>query len=530
MARKSRKNAENITIQEVKSVYNVGAYIRLSVTDKKQRGDSIETQRSIIESYIAEHCDMELCEVYIENGESGQFFERPQFGRMLADMENGRINCCIVKDLSRLGRNAIDSGYYVEKYFPLNNIRFVAVTDNYDSADGESGGVMLSLKNMINESYALDVSRKVRATFQMNIKNGYFVGGQAPYGYLKHPDDCHKLVIDEYSAGIVRHIFEMAANGQKYRDILEWLNGNEILPPKSYMHSIGLATANERGAKNKHWNLTAVRTILENRIYCGDMVQGKKKQVGNSCVRVPESEWTITENTHEAVISHELFFQVQELWKKPDKQAEPQFKSALTQNIFQGKIFCGHCGYVVSRRRDSEHTYALRCRTKYSSSHHACGVVRITEKLLKEKIFALLQGHEVVLTQAAVASPSADTHNDELIAVKAELGKVQHFLKGLYESLILGDITDCEYKELKSGYETKITTLTARERQLREDSFTRKQQSKALSQARDSVLKIESVSDLTAEVIDRVIEKIEVYENKRIVVKFRFTGEVQEHE
>jgi DNA invertase Pin-like site-specific DNA recombinase len=529
MARKSRKNAESTAIQEVKTTYNVGAYIRLSLPDKKQKGDSLGTQQSIIESFIAEHSDMELREIYIENGQSGQSFARPEFQRMIADMESDKINCCVVKDLSRLGRNAIDSGYYVEKYFPLNNIRFVAITDNYDSADGESGGIMVSLKNMINESYALDVSRKVRATFQMNIKNGYFVGGQAPYGYLKHPDDCHKLVIDEYAAGIVRQIFQMAAEGHRGKAILEWLNGNGILPPKHYMKSIGTATANELGER-KHWAFTVLRDVLRNRIYCGDMVQGKRKVINGVEKRLPESEWTITANTHEAIVTREQFALVQELWAKPEKPDTPQFKTPMTENAFSQKVFCSCCGFLMCRKRTTERAYTHKCRSKQSYSFHACDGMKITEKLLKEKIFALLQGHEVVLSQATVATPIVDTHSDELVAVKAELGKAQHFLKGLYESLILGDITDCEYKEMKSGYESKITTLTEREKLLRDNAHNRKQHSKALSQARESVLKIGSVSDLTAEVIDSVIEKIHVHENNRIAVKFRFTGEVQEHE
>jgi hypothetical protein len=156
--------------------------------------------------------------------------------------------------------------------------------------------------------------------------------------------------------------------------------------------------------------------------------------------------------------------------------------------------------------------------------------MKITEKVLRTKIFNLLRNHEVELSQAAVVTPIADTHNDELMTVKSELGKAQHFLKGLYESLILGDITDCEYKEMKSGYESKIATLTEREKQLRDSSFTRSQTEKALAKARKSVQKIESVSDLTAEVIDRTIEKIHVHENGRIVVKFHFNQEVVEHE
>jgi DNA invertase Pin-like site-specific DNA recombinase len=527
MARKSRRQAAVPNPVAPKKCFSVGAYIRLSVTDRKQKGDSIETQQAIIASFIAEHPDMELRETYIDNGLSGQSFERPEFRRMIADMESGKINCCVVKDLSRLGRNAIDSGFYIEKYFPSNNIRFVAVTDNYDSADGNSSGIMVSLKNMVNEAYALDVSRKVRATFQMNIKNGCFIGGQAPYGYLKSPDDCHKLIIDDYAAGIVRRIFEMAADGHRSRAILEWLNGNEIPSPRHHMHSIGVATAKEL-SKHKLWGQTVLRDMLRNRIYCGDMVQGRRKTINGELKRLPESEWTITENTHKAVVRPELFSKVQELWKRPET-AEPQFKTPRSPNIFEQKVFCGKCGFITTRKRTTERAYTFKCNKKQQYSHHFCEGAKITEKLLKEKIFALLQGHEIVLSQTAVAVP-VDSHSDELAIIKSELGKNQTFLKGLYESLIESDITDSEYKQMKSGYETKIAALTEQEKQLRDDSHACIQQAESLSKAQESVRTISDVSDLTAEIIDRLVEKIHVYDNNRIAVKFRFTEEVVEHE
>ena len=527
MARKSRKQRDVASNLGIKNLYHVGAYIRLSVTDRKQKGDSIETQQAIIESFIAEHPDMELREIYIDNGKSGQTFERPSFQRMIEDIESDKINCCVVKDLSRLGRNAIDTGYYVEKYFPSKNIRFAAVTDNYDSNNGDSGGIMLSLKNMINEAYALDVSRKVRATFQMNIKNGYFVGGQAPYGYLKHPDDCHKLIVDEYAAGIVRQIFDMAADGQRINAILEWLNGDEILPPNRYLCSIGKRSPKARGADNIYWSYRGVRSILDNRIYCGDMVQGRKTTINGACKRLPETEWTITENTHEAVVSREIFAVVQELLKQPDKS--PRFSTAKTDNIFQGKLFCGCCERPMPRKRDGEKFYRFKCSTPKQYSSYACTGMKIGEKLLKEKIFNLLKNHEVVLSRVATTEPVND-YNAELTAVKTELCKNRMFLKGLYESLIVGDITDFEYKEMKSGYETKIAELTAREKQLRDNAHARIQQEKALSKVQESVQRIESVSDLTAEVIDKVVEKIVVHENNRITVKFRFMEEVVEHE
>ena len=201
MARKSRKGVDANTTASIVAApaFYVGAYIRMSVEDRKRKGNSIENQQSLIAMYIEEHAGLELTEVYIDDGLSGRFFDRPAFSRMIEDMESGKINCCITKDLSRLGRNAIDTGYYIEKFFPIKGIRYIAITDNYDSADPKSGGLMISLKNMVNEAYALEVSRKVRATIQMNIRNGCFVGSIAPYGYFKSENDCHKLVVDPYA-------------------------------------------------------------------------------------------------------------------------------------------------------------------------------------------------------------------------------------------------------------------------------------------------------------------------------------------
>jgi DNA invertase Pin-like site-specific DNA recombinase len=179
---------------------DVGAYVRLSAVDKKQKGDSIETQQAIIAAFIADHPGLELRETYIDNGLSGQTTERPAFQRMLADIENGKINCCITKDLSRLGRNAIDTGYYIDKYFPSQNVRFIAISDNYDSVNGNCGGIMVSLINMFNEAYALETGRKIKATKQMKIREGGFVGRIPPYGLLKDPKDKFKLIPDPDTA------------------------------------------------------------------------------------------------------------------------------------------------------------------------------------------------------------------------------------------------------------------------------------------------------------------------------------------
>ncbi len=530
MARKSRKNLETVAKQPVKkSVFNTGAYIRLSVVDRKQKGDSIETQQAIINAFIDECPNLELRETYIDNGRTGQSFERPAFERMIADMESGKINCCIVKDLSRLGRNAIDAGYYIEKYFPSKGIRFIAVTDNYDSADGQSGGIMVSLKNMVNETYAIEVGRKIRETHQMNIREGRYVGNLPPYGYLKSRDDCHKLVPDEYAAPIVRRIYEMAAEGRSVKAIMKWLTENQVLTASRYFHSIGLLDE-KRVTTHTHWSYGAVDTLLSNRMYCGDMVQGKSKTVSHVTKKLPKSEWTVVENTHEPIISRKLWEQVQQIRDTSDKPKKPMFTSPAAENVFSRKIFCADCGFTMVRRRYNERTYGYVCNTFRFYAEGACKGVKISEAALKQTLLNMLSAQESkiagILTSISQEKQSINTGNDELLSIQTELTKNKLYFKGLYESLVNGDITNAEYKEMKAAYETKITALAEREKQLLEADKKRVRQESLLSKAQKSTRDIQSISDLTTEVIDRLIERISVYEDKRIGVKFTFIDEI----
>ena len=532
MARKSRKQrdaAPNSRCgEDSKLIYNVGAYIRLSVFDKKQKGDSIETQQAIIDTFIAEHPDMELRETYIDNGLSGQSFERPAFQQMIADMECGKINCCAVKDLSRLGRNAIDTGYYIEKYFPSNNVRFVAVNDNYDSADGQSGGIMLSLKNMVNEAYALDIGRKIRATKQMNIQNGCFVGRFPPYGYLKDPKDNHKLIPDPDAASIVQKMFEMAANGIGVSAIAKWLNESGILPPKRYFHSKGLATEKEVNGQI-HWNKAVIYALLKNRVYCGDMVQGKYKTHSYAQEKLPESEWVVTENTHDGIISRELFAEVQKLWEKSSEPKKSQYCDPKTENIFVRKIFCGHCGRTMHRTRTSKTQYNFKCSTQLMYDKSDCRLVSINENLLKEKLLETLRKQNLDFEKCEPVSNAENSVGSELRDVQTELDKNRGFFKGLYESLVNGDINDAEYKEMKSVYEMRISALAERKKQLRQATHDRIRQESECAKVSESMGALRHISDLTSDTVDRLIEKILVFEDKHIEVKFRF-GEVAEYE
>ena len=307
MARKSRKNPDvsEKPIEPDSKVWRAALYIRLSVEFNSNRGDSLETQRQIMEAYIALCPDIEVVEIYTDNGITGRTFEREAFQRMLADVENGKIDCIVVKDLSRLGRNTIDTGYYIEKYFPLHGVRFIAVNDQFDSEDSQNSGnhLIVPLKNMINEAYAADISKKVRAQQNQTMRDGQFVGARPPYGYKKAPDNCHRLLVNEDTAPTVRQIFQWAVDGVPLNEIVKRLNEGGTMTPGYYHASCGLFSFDSKLAGSGKWQTWTVGKILADEVYTGDMVQGKHTNIGHKQVVTSPENWIVVRNTHEASIS-----------------------------------------------------------------------------------------------------------------------------------------------------------------------------------------------------------------------------------
>ncbi len=522
MARKSRKGLETPVQPSVpkKTVYNVGVYVRLSVEDRKHRGDSLETQQAIIRDFIDDRDDLVIRETYIDNGLSGQSFERPAFLRMKDDMESGFINCCVTKDLSRLGRNAIDTGFYIENYFPRHGVRYIAVTDGYDSADGQSGGIMVSLKNMVNETIALEAGRKLRAHHQMLTREGGFSGAHPPYGYLKAEDNVHQLVPDEYAGAIVQRIFDMYLSGEGVTAILEWLNTDGILTPKQYFQTKGVGTG-KMAQGNLLWGINIIKSILANRVYCGDIVRNKNKSFSRVLEKVPKEDWVISENKHEALISREMFDRVQEMRKAADNSHVERYDTPASVNIFRSKIVCGHCGRSMERVRPSEYIYKFRCPTRYSYAKSACVPVLIKESEVREKLLDMLRFINFDV-KGDYNAESMESGKGELTDVQAERRKNQRLLDGLYESLIAGDITDAEYKDIKSVYSAKITEFADREKLLKQDERKRQKTADMLTKAATGLHAARNGSGLTAEIIDGVVEKIRVFDDRSLMVKFTF--------
>ena len=535
MARKSRKATETaILAHSEQLIYNAGAYIRLSSDARRKPGDSLENQQDIIENFIATSPDIRLAEIYCDNQTTGTNFDRSDFNRMLEDVQSGRINCIIVKDLSRFGRNSIDSGYYIEKQLPAMGVRFIAVTDAFDSKDGD-GGVMVPLKNMIAESYALDISRKCRAVQQQNIQDGRFVGRLAPYGYSKAPDDCHRLVIDEEAATVVRQMFGWAASGIGAGEIVRMLNEMKILPPSHYKQEKGLIT-NKKLIGKPYWQKRVVVDILKSRMYVGDMVQGKTQTKGYRQSNVHPDDWVCVPNTHEPVISREAFDRAQTMLQhasERDKQVRRE-AVAYSPHIFKGKVFCAHCGHPMHRhRQNKDGIYWYRCESQWKFHKDACFQVSVKEDELKSEVFALLRKHaEAILggyiqmeRMAPMKTAAADTELDE---INRQLSASGHFLKSLYENMLGGLITADEFAAMKADYEAKIEALSKRADEIRTQRREGASQREAYTGFANAASEAIAGNELTADVIDRLVEKILVKRDKSFEIVLRFRDEFRE--
>lgn len=333
--------------------YLAAVYLRLSRDDgDKVESDSIRNQRSLLRDFANQHNDITLVKEYIDDGYSGANFERPGFQKMLEDAKEHKINCIIVKDLSRLGRNYIETGRYLEKIFPVLGIRFIAVNDHYDSADTENDAdqIIVPFKNLINDAYCRDISIKIRSQFDVKRKRGQFISNYACYGYKKDPDNKNHLVIDEYAAEIVRTIFNMKLDGFSAQNIAADLSDMGVLIPTEYKRSCGINYNNGfRAGKNPKWDAGTVLRILKNELYTGTMVQGKTRKINykvKACQMIEPENWIRVEGTHEPIISREVFETVQRLMAL-DTRTSPEEESIY---VFSGLLRCGDCGQNMVRR------------------------------------------------------------------------------------------------------------------------------------------------------------------------------------
>lgn len=363
--------------------YKVAGYIRLSKEDKiKDESNSVTNQKAIIESYIKKNEDLEFVDFYIDDGYSGTTFDRPEYKRMFKDIVDGQVNTVIVKDLSRFGRNHVQSDDYIENILPGYNVRFISIIDEIDSFKNPKSvsSIAVPLKNLMNDQYARDISEKVRSTLKMKQLNGDFIGVTAPYGYLKNPKDKHKFIIDKEASYIVKKIFNMILLCKSRKEIAEHLNSKNVLTPSLYKLSKE-NTNNEELIRSKKWNAEIVNRILRNETYTGTLIQNIKTKPNyrtDKLIDVNKDEWIITENHHEPIINKDKFDEVQQILNRKTKVNKND-----DVDLFSGYLKCSHCGSgLIIKKSKNQIYYYCSSYIKYKS----CLKYSINKKKLEQMV------------------------------------------------------------------------------------------------------------------------------------------------
>lgn len=534
-------NKKSGVIQLKEKRFYAAMYLRLSRDDEdrdgltKSESNSIGSQRELIRSFLREQSDIELYDIYVDDGFSGSDFDRPEFKRMISDIEAGRVNCVVVKDLSRFGRDYIGSGRYIQKIFPALGVRFIALNDHFDSISADTGesNIVLPVKNFINDSYCRDISTKVKSQLEIKRKNGECIAAFAVYGYKKSDEDKNRLVIDEYAAENVRRIFAWKIEGMAIAAIAEKLNSLGILSPKEYKRSIGLSyNGGFSGTGRSSWGNATIKRILTNQVYLGHMVQGKTEKVNYKVKKravKPESEWVKVEDTHEAIISADDFEVVQCLLKADGRKSPVSGKPSP----FMGILFCGDCGEQMVRRtiryKDTSKVYYI-CSTR--NRGEGCSRHSIEENTLKEIVcqsirkFAnsFLQEKELFdhAVQYETDFDPIVRYDKEIERLKKEQDKYYSLCSGLHEDLRTGVITKEEFERLHNGFSQKRKELEIamlKQEQLIKSMFKKGVLSAGRLKTFQDCVELKEIDRHT---LSSLVKRIYVYENKQVEIEFRF--------
>ena len=549
MARKSRKTtvAEPAVIKPVDKVYRAGLYARISVeTERKREADTIGNQLQLLKDYVSEHSDLTVFDIYSDDDISGTDFIRPEFSRMMNDLRDGKIDCIIVKDLSRLGRNYLESGEYIEMVFPFFRCRFISVTDRFDTKY-QQADISVQLKNMANEMYAKDISRKICSTMRTIQDQGKFAGSRAPYGYRLDPADKHHLIIDEETAPIVKQLFELLAEGNTVHYVAITMNARGIPSPGRLLYERGIATTDH--FKNSKWYMQTVRRILQDEIYLGWMVSGKFRSTYHSTGKkgsqpVPREEWIVTKGTHEPIVTEELFNKVQEYFvrmKEEHGQTAVYNSKSKKASIFKGHLRCGECGQAMFLRNKHSHGkvtawYYCALHENYNSSYCVKKAVKkqdvedIALKLIRTQIKLFTDAREMIiaLNKKESSKTKHRIYSDQIRNVKKQIEKYMSLKASLYEDFANGVLSQSDYISMGQEYAQKADELRIFLAELEKEAQKYSQTYAMNGSWAQIIEQYQNTEILTEEMIDAFIDEMILYNNGHVEVKFRFKDELDE--
>ena len=522
--------------------WRLGKYIRLSKEDLlrgRDESNSVINQRLLLEQYHQTHMDEfyegDESDVYVDDGKTGTDTDREDFQRLLADVYSGKINCVIVKDLSRLSRNYTDAGNLIENLFVRLNIRFISLAegvDSYRNPDSVSN-IIVPITNVMNDQYCYQTSKKIRQVFDYKRRNGQYIGAFAPYGYVKHPKDKHQLIIDPDAAEIVKLIFSLFLKGSSKRAIALYLNEHGVPSPSAYKLQKDIPVST-RGYDDPMWGARMIHSILTNPTYTGDLAQGRsrvKSYKVHEVESVPREEWVEVAGTHEAIIDYETFDKVQALLQR-DTRTSPKGREV---HLFSGFLKCADCGRAITRSVGNNNNVYYACSTYKNRSRTACTMHSIKHNRLEAAVlFAVQQQIHLAVSYSemiarintAPVKKSQSIRLEELIAAKErELAKISRYKQSLYQDWKDGEITQQDYRDMKADYERQTIALTDVLTRLNAERAELANGVKSEHPALVAFTKHQNIDQLSRELLVELIDHIKVYENGNISVRFKFADE-----
>ena len=532
--------------------YVAGLYCRLSKDD----GNSVESmsiwsQKVMLKQY-AESNGIAIYDYYVDDGYSGTNFERPSFKKMITDIENGKINCVITKDLSRLGRNYLQSGAYIEMYFPQKNIRYIAITDGIDTLNSNQNDIM-PFKNILNEMYAKDTSKKVKSAIQSRMREGTYIGSKAPFGYLKDPNNKRRLIIDEKTKPIIELIYKLCLEGKGTQLISQELMKRKIPRPSAFVENAeklyGLTEENKY-----QWSHRMVLNVLRDPVYCGNMARNKRPTLSfknSKRMYIPKSDYIYAKDTHEGIVSEEIWEQVQTMI---DKRKCNNKKGLYYDNIFQGLVRCPKCGYALTPKTD----YRLKkkelidfvhfsCSTYKKYGVNACSSHRIEARDLYNIVLEDIQYHgsmalsakedfvEKIIEKIEVEKIDEGKElSNKLELKKNQLAELDRSYEQLYEDRLEGNITERNFNLMNVSISKKQDKLIEEIKVLEGDIEVSFETEDNYKKFMNNISRYAKIKSLNRYILNQIIDKIYVYDkeeidgqiSQKVEIHYKFIGKL----
>ena len=532
--------------------YVAGLYCRLSKDD----GNSVESMsiwsQKVMLKQFAESNSIAIYDYYVDDGYSGTNFERPSFKKMITDIENGKINCVITKDLSRLGRNYLQSGAYIEMYFPQKNIRYIAITDGIDTLNSNQNDIM-PFKNILNEMYAKDTSKKVKSAIQSRMREGTYIGSKAPFGYLKDPDNKRRLIIDEKTKPIIELIYKLCLEGKGTQLISQELMKRKIPRPSAFVENAeklyGLTEE-----KKYQWSHRMVLNVLRDPVYCGNMARNKRPTLSfknSKRMYIPKSDYIYAKDTHEGIVSEEIWEQVQTMI---DKRKCNNKKGLYYDNIFQGLVRCPKCGYALTPKTD----YRLKkkelidfvhfsCSTYKKYGVNACSSHRIEARDLYNIVLEDIQYHgnmalsakedfvEKIIEKIEVEKIDEGKElSNKLELKKNQLAELDRSYEQLYEDRLEGNITERNFNLMNVSISKKQDKLIEEIKVLEGDIEVSFETEDNYKKFMNNISKYAKIKSLNRYILNQIIDKIYVYDkeeidgqiSQKVEIHYKFIGKL----